>query len=90
MTARYHPTSGHRDGQSVEPASVAGFTVFLGSSGNFDHWGDPSTGWVWYVGNPEIGCNSGNFGDRLYWRSHRAYRAGTPNGETFTAEGAAW
>ena len=66
------------------------YTVFLGSDTNFDMWGNPDTGCTCYVGNPAIGCHTGSFGDRRYWRAHLAYRAGTDHGETFTPAGMAW
>ena len=84
VTPRYPPATGTRDGQPVDPAHVARFSVFLGSHHQFDHWGDPDPGWVWYVGAP--GCNSGSFGDRLYWRSLRF----TPSAGERTPEGVAW
>lgn len=65
----------------------ATFTVFLGGCGNFDHWGNPDTGRVCYIGAP--GCSSGSFGDRFYWRAHVARYAGSED-ERFTKEGRNW
>lgn len=61
-------------------------TTFLGSEGHFDYWGDPVDGHVLYVGNPEIGCGTGSFGDRMYWRSTVSRR----DTSKLTPEGVAW
>lgn len=65
---------------------LAGFTVFLGSQGNFDHWGNPDNGYTCYVGVE--GCATGSYGDRFYWRSvkHLPCRADF----AYTEAGAAW
>jgi len=46
------------------------FSVYLGSSGNHDLWGNPLTGWVRSIGTVE-GCRNSYFGDRGYFRSTR-------------------
>jgi len=46
------------------------FSVYLGSSGIFDLWGNPFNGWVRSIGVAE-GCRNNYFGDRGYFRSTR-------------------
>lgn len=65
---------------------LSGFTVFLGSHSNFDHWGNPDTGWTAYVGVK--GCATGSFGDRFYWRSVRSLPCRADS--VLTDAGAAW
>ena len=47
------------------------YTVFLGQGGNFDYWGDPSSGRVISAGVPNKGTYSTQFGDHQHWFSYR-------------------
>jgi len=73
-----------------ERAWYAQYTVFLGSHGNFDMWGNPATGNTCYVGDPIGGCLTGSFGDRWYWRSMLPCWARNGDDEWITDAGRAW
>lgn len=99
-THRWLPTEGLQelmgtDGRGTRPmneserAWYARYTVFLGSHGNFDMWGNPETGYTCYVGTPIGGCLTGSFGDRWYWRSMLGYWHGRDD-EWITDAGRSW
>jgi hypothetical protein len=99
---RWRPSEGLREAPGSEgrkPAPLAGydlayyvrFTVYLGSHGNFDYWGDPTTGGVCYVGDPSQGCHTGGWGGRDYWRSMTHYHAErAAHGACRSPEGVTW